>query len=67
VLNAKGEEIKAKATGSTTMCKFQKDLCSELVFLIKTLLIVKRSRLIAKLFFYGGVKTSHGKWFDLQN
>jgi hypothetical protein len=47
-------EIKAKATESTTTCEFQKDLCFELVFLIKTLLIAKRSPMIAKLFSYGG-------------
>jgi hypothetical protein len=27
VLNAKGAEIKAKATGSTTTCEFQKLFC----------------------------------------
>jgi hypothetical protein len=31
VLNAKGGEIKAKATGSTTTCEFQKLLCLILV------------------------------------
>jgi hypothetical protein len=41
VLNAKGGEIKAKATGSTVTCVFQKILCFELVFLIKTLLIAR--------------------------
>jgi hypothetical protein len=61
--------------------ELQKALCFELVFLIKTLLTAKRSPLIAKLFSYEGeirlmggrenflylVKTSHEKWFDLQN
>jgi hypothetical protein len=32
VLNAKGGEIKVKATGSTATCEFQKLLCLELVF-----------------------------------
>jgi hypothetical protein len=35
VLNAKGGEIKAKETGSTTTCVFQKVLWFELVFLSK--------------------------------
>jgi hypothetical protein len=39
VLNAKGGEIMAKATGSTVTCVFQKIFCFELVFLIETLLI----------------------------
>jgi hypothetical protein len=38
VLIAKWKEIKAKETGSTTTCVFQKVLWFELVFLIKTLL-----------------------------
>jgi hypothetical protein len=41
VLNAKGGEIKAKATGSTATCVFQKIFCFELVFLIETLLIAR--------------------------
>jgi hypothetical protein len=32
VLNAKGEKVKVKATGSTTTCVFQKSLCLVLVF-----------------------------------
>jgi hypothetical protein len=51
----KGEKIKAKATRSTATCEFQKVFVFELVFLIKTLLIAKRSPLIAKLFSFGGV------------
>jgi hypothetical protein len=31
----KGEKLKAKATGSTTTCEFQKLLCLVLVFLSK--------------------------------
>jgi hypothetical protein len=38
VLNAKGGEIKANPIGSTATCVFQKLLCFELVFFIKTLL-----------------------------
>jgi hypothetical protein len=55
VLNAKGGEIKAKATGSTTTCEFHKGLCFELVFFIKTLLIAKRSPLIAKILLRGEI------------
>jgi hypothetical protein len=36
VLHAKDGEIKAKASRSTTTCEFQKLLCFEHVFLIKT-------------------------------
>jgi hypothetical protein len=54
VLNAKGGEIKANATGSTTTTEFQKVLCIELVFFIKDLLIAKMSPLIAILLSYGG-------------
>ena len=54
VLNAKGGEIKAKETGSTTTCVFQKVLWFELVFFITALFAAKRSPLIAKLFSYGG-------------
>jgi hypothetical protein len=42
VLNAKGGEIKAKATGSATTCEFQNfSVVSILVFFIKTLLFQK--------------------------
>jgi hypothetical protein len=41
VLNAKGGEIKAKATGSTVTCEFKKVLCFELVFFIKTFLTAR--------------------------
>jgi hypothetical protein len=41
VLNAKGGEIKVKATGSTATCVFHKVSCFELVFLIKILLIAR--------------------------
>jgi hypothetical protein len=41
MLNAKVGEIKTKATGSTTTCVFQKVLCFELVFFIKTLLTTR--------------------------
>jgi hypothetical protein len=51
---AKGGEIKAKATRSTTTCEFQKLLCLVLVFLIKTLLTAKKSPLIAELLSCGG-------------
>ena len=55
VLNAKGKKIKTKATRSAATYAFQKVLCFELVFFIKTLLTdqnplnIKRSPLIAKL------------------
>jgi hypothetical protein len=61
VVNAKGGEIKTKATRSTTTCEFQKVVCVELVFFIKTLLTAKRSPLIAKLFSYGGESFLMGK------
>jgi hypothetical protein len=54
VLNAKGGEIKAKATGSTAICEFQNFCIFELVYLIKIILIAKRSSLIIKLFSFGG-------------
>jgi hypothetical protein len=60
VLNAKGEKVKAKSTGSAGTCEFQKVLCFEPVFLIKTLLIAKMSFLIAKLFLIGR-NLSYGK------
>jgi hypothetical protein len=42
VLNAKGGEIKAKATGSATTCEFQNfSVVRILVFFIKTLLFQK--------------------------
>jgi hypothetical protein len=40
VLNTKGGEVKAKALGSTSTYGFQKVLCFELLFLIKTLLTI---------------------------
>jgi hypothetical protein len=80
MLNAKGGEIKAKATGSTVTYEFQKLFCFDLVFFIKTFLAAKRSPLIEKLLSCAGetflmkkgsfwilIKTSLGKWFDLQN
>jgi hypothetical protein len=51
MLNAKGGEIKAKATGSTTTCEFQNLLCSTCL-LIKTLLLQNYS-LVEEKFDYG--------------
>jgi hypothetical protein len=54
VLNAKEGETNAKATGSTAACEFKKCLFLNSSFFIKTLLIAKRSPLIAKLLSCGG-------------
>jgi hypothetical protein len=52
VLNAKGGEIKGKATGSTTTCEFQKFSESILGFWSKPL-YCKNSSLMAEKFDYG--------------
>jgi hypothetical protein len=62
----KGEKLKAKATGSTTTCEFQKLLCLVLVY-IKTLLLQNYSLVGKGGSFWLLIKTDLEKCFDLQN
>jgi hypothetical protein len=61
VLNAKEGEIKAKTNRSTTTCDFQKALCFELFFLIKTLLTRKEKTFYCKTILLWGRNLSYGK------
>jgi hypothetical protein len=61
VLNYKGGEIKAKATGSATTCKFQNISVSILNFFIKILLLQKKLLSYGEKFDYG----KRGSFFTL--